>query len=76
MGRRKGDVNIGKRAYVEVHNILPDKTYPEIAQIIGCRRQALHMWSKGEIPSGIFLQRMCEMGADIDWILTGRRKDT
>lgn len=76
MSRRKSDERIGKRAYVAVHNLLPDMNDSQIAQILGCKRQAIHTWSNGETPSGIYLQRMCELGADIDWILTGRRKNT
>ena len=73
--RRKGDVNIGRRAYIAVHNLFPDMNDPQIAEQVGCRRQAIHMWSQGETPSGIFLQRLAWLGADIDWILTGRRKN-
>jgi transcriptional regulator with XRE-family HTH domain len=69
-------LEIGKRAYAAVHQLFPDKTCQQIAELIGCRKQAIYWWSQGETPSGIYLQRICELGADIDWILTGRRKDT
>jgi hypothetical protein len=68
-------VGIGERAYIAAHDLFPDMNDPQIANVLGCRRQASHTWSKGETPSGMFLQRLCELGADIDWILTGRRKE-
>jgi hypothetical protein len=74
--RRKADVKIGERAYVAAHALFPDMNDTQIANMLGCRRQAIHTWSQGETPSGIFLQRLCELGADINWILTGRRKYT
>ena len=74
--RRKADTRIGIRAYIAIHNLFPDETDPQIAKRLGCRRQTIHMWSQGEAPSGIFLQRLAFLGADIDWILTGRRIDT
>lgn len=74
--RRKSDTAIGERTFAAVHELFPDKTTPEIAKIIGCRKQAIYAWERGETPSGIFLQRMAFLGADIDWILTGRRKNT
>jgi transcriptional regulator with XRE-family HTH domain len=56
--------------------MFPDKSTAEIAKIIGCRKQAVYNWEHGITPTGMFLQRLAFLGADIDWILTGRRKDT
>lgn len=74
--KRKTDVAVGERAYIAVREMFPGKSLVEIAQIIGCRKQTLYIWKTGVAPDGIHLQRLCFLGADIDWILTGRRKDT
>lgn len=74
--RLKGDVRIGERTYEEITRLFPGKKPTAIARVIGCERRSIHAWRGGETPSGIYLQRLCYLGADIDWILTGRRKDT
>ena len=72
--RRKADLGIGMRAYIAVHQLFPGKSTAKIAKIIGCQKQTIAFWQQGETPSGIFLQQLCYLGADIDWILTGRSK--
>ena len=76
MSRRKGDTGIGKRAYAEIKRIFPGMMPKAIAKAVGCDRRSIYAWRDGETPNGIFLQRLCFLGADIDWILTGRRKNT
>ena len=73
--RRKGDVNIGRRAYAVVNTMFHEMSEPQIAKMIGCDKRTIYAWRDGETPSGIFLQRLAWLGADIDWILTGRRKN-
>jgi hypothetical protein len=71
----KQDIRIGQRTYEELCRLFPDKSTTQVAKILGCRRQAVYWWRDGITPSAIFLQRLAFLGADIDWILTGRRKD-
>lgn len=72
----KAEIAIGQRTYEALHQLFPDKSDNQIAKLIGCRKQAVYNWRSGMAPSPIFLQRLAFLGADIDWILTGRRKDT
>ena len=72
--KKKADINIGKRADLAVHQMFPDYDDQTIAKIIGCHRHIFFEWRQGKTPSGFYLQRMCSLGADIDWILTGRSK--
>lgn len=74
--KRKGEVQIGKRALEAVYQLFPDKTNVYIAKTLGGSTTMLWEWGQGKTPSGIFLARLCELGADIDWILTGRSKNT
>lgn len=74
--RKKQDIRIGQRAHEEACRLFPGKSAPQIAKIIGCRKQAVYWWRDGIAPSAVLLQRLAFLGADIDWILTGRRKDT
>lgn len=73
-GKRKANIEIGQRAYKEILRLFPDKSIPKIAILLGCKRQTIQEWDEGRAPSAIFLARMIELGADVNWILTGRRK--
>ena len=76
MSKRKSDIAIGQRAYEEVTRIFPGMMPKAIAKTFGCDRRTIYEWRDGTTPDGIYLQRLCFLGADIDWILTGRRKNT
>ena len=73
-GKRKASIEIGQRAYKEILRLFPNKSIRQIAILLGCKRQTIQEWSEGSAPSAIFLARMIELGADVHWILTGRRK--
>lgn len=72
--KRKSEVEIGKRAQLTVLQMFPDKTNAYIANVLGGSTTMLWEWGQGKTPSGIFLARLCELGADIEWILTGRSR--
>lgn len=72
--KRKGENQIGKRALQAVYQMFPDKSNAFIAKTLGGSTTMLWKWGQGKTPSGIFLSRLCELGADIDWILIGRSK--
>ena len=74
--KHKAGIAVGERAYTAVREMFPGKSLAEIARIVGCKRQTIHWWKTGCAPESIYLQRLCFLGADIDWILTGRRKNT
>lgn len=69
--RKVADISIGKRAYQEVLRLFPKMKDAE--SIIGCKNYTIYEWNKGVSPSAIYLARLLELGADIQWILTGRR---
>jgi hypothetical protein len=74
MGKRKGDLEIGKRAAQELLRIFPDLTEEQICKRIGFERKIFWFWKSGQTPSGFALQRMCFEGCDVKYILTGRRE--
>ena len=71
-GAMKADIGIGYRAAAEVRRLFPKKQHAIIA--IGCGKNTLNEWSYGVAPSAVYLARLHELGADVIWILTGRRK--
>ena len=72
--KRKSDIRIGQRYVVAARQLFPDISDKKIAKIIGCSPGMLYEWQEGKAPSGIYMQRLCYLGADINWILTGRSK--
>ena len=72
MSKRKADVRIGYRAAEEALR-LSGYSAPCAAALIGGERKLVYNWAEGNAPTAIYLQRLCEMGADISYILTGRR---
>lgn len=69
--RRKADINIGRRAYSVVLRMFPKMKDAE--RIIGCDNDTIYRWNEGVSPSAIYLQRLHELGADVIWILTGKK---
>lgn len=52
-------------------------TNVELAKKIGCTPQAIRWWiSGGGIPNAYYLARFYEIGADVIYILTGKRTRT
>ena len=74
VAKRKGDIEIGKRAAEELRRVFPDLTEAQICKRLGFDRKNLWFWKAGETPSGFALQRMCFEGCDVKYILTGRRE--
>lgn len=69
--RKTADIGIGYRAAAEVRRLFQKKKHAIIA--IGCGKNVLYEWSCGIAPSAIYLARLHELGADVIWILTGKR---
>jgi hypothetical protein len=68
-------VEIGKRAYEEVCNLFPKMSDAKI--LLGMKsNQLIYDWMEGCAPSAKYLQRLYYCGADIIYILTGRREKT
>lgn len=70
--QKKADIDIGHRAYEETMRLFPKKKQAMLA--IGCSKHVLPGWECGSAPTIIYLARLCELGADVEWILTGRRR--
>ncbi len=71
-GKRVADINIGIRAAQEIYRLYPKKK--QAMQALGCADNTIYSWENGIAPSAYFLQRMHELGADVIWILTGRKE--
>ena len=69
---KRPDVGIGYRAAAEVKWLFPKKKHALIA--IGCGKNTLNEWGYGVAPSAIYLAQLHELGADVIWILTGKRE--
>lgn len=74
--KRKSDIRIGQRAYSEVCRLFPDEKLITVARQIGCDKHALYAWRDGFAPSAMFLARLVQLGADVEWILTGKGSGT
>jgi len=70
----KGDVEIGYRAYSEVLRLFPRLT--DALNALGIRHENLYAWGRGGCPSAKYLARLLKAGADIEYILIGRKKDS
>lgn len=74
---KKAPIEIGYRTYEEFYRIFePDKrgNMNRAIQIMGCDRKTPYEWKEGRAPDAIYLSRLCELGADVVYILTGRRR--
>ena len=69
--RWKGEASIGKRAYEEILRIFPKMKDAKIA--IGCRDNNIYQWGEGVCPSAKYLARLYYVGADVVYILTGKK---
>lgn len=73
---KKAPIEIGQRTHEEFCHIFePDKrgNMKRAVQLIGCNRKTPYEWRDGRTPDAIYLSRLCELGADVVYILTGRR---
>ena len=76
MGRRKSDIFIGQRAAEEVNRICAEKDMRmvDFQRLIGIDKKNVYSWRDGGTPNSFFLQKLLYAGADIRYILTGRRE--
>lgn len=72
--QRKGDVEIGYRAYDEVLRLFPRAKDALVA--LGTNGDNIYSWKNGVCPSAKYLARLLKAGADIEYILIGRKKDS
>lgn len=73
MPREKGDIEIGRRAHEEVLRIFP--TQREAAARLGAERKRFNSWLHGYTPGANILAKLHYAGADVLYILTGKRSD-
>ena len=73
MPQRKAELDIGYRAAYETRRLF-DRVKDATAAI-GCYRRTICDWEHGVAPSAMYLARMHELGADVIWILTGKKED-
>ena len=72
MAKHKSDVRIGYRAAEEAMR-LSGYSATTAALLIGCSHKLVYSWADGNAPTAIFMQRLLELGADVTYILSGRR---
>lgn len=72
--KRTPDIGIGIRAAQEIYRLYPKKKHAMIA--LGCGKHTINEWEHGAAPSAGSLKRLHELGADVIWILTGRKEQT
>ena len=70
--KRPVNIGIGIRAAQETRRLFVKKKHALIA--LGCGKHTINEWSHGVSPSAANLQRLHELGADVIWILTGKRE--
>lgn len=68
----KADIEIGKRAFEEILRIFPSMVSAKRRLGISSNLQ-LYSWADGGAPSAKYLQRLHGCGADVIYILTGKR---
>ena len=72
--KRKGKIKIGRRFVEEMYRLNPGHSDKKISVLLGSKRSSLNEWKNGVTPGGIYLARAREMGADLDYILLGRKR--
>lgn len=71
---RKAQPDIGLRAVEELRRKY--RSTKEACLAVGCGRNNYYQWATGDAaPGTIFLQSMAELGLDVVYILTGKRKE-
>lgn len=75
MSEMRKDPRIGKRAAGEFHRLCGEETAQDTAERIGLTVQAVQSWGNGVAPGGFMLKLLHEAGADVLYILTGRRTE-
>lgn len=68
---KKAPIEIGYRAREEVLRLF-DKD-KDARAALGCGINTITHWGEGDAPSTLYMARLHEVGADVVYILTGRR---
>lgn len=71
MSMHKADIEIGHRAYDEALRLF--KNPLQASKRLKVERQQVYRWRDGMVPTGGTLAKTAWAGADIDYILTGRK---
>lgn len=71
MSRPKGDINIGFRMREECDRLF--KSCAEAGRAMRCDRKNLSYWAQGCTPDSMHLAKAHYLGADVIYILTGKR---
>ena len=71
--RTKPDVKIGRRAF-EFFNMQPEGANKACLKF-NIPHETVYEWANGICPSAYYLQKLCLLGADITYILTGKRSN-
>lgn len=73
----KADIAIGRRAFEEVLKIaaVRDITLRRATKLMGLDCRTVYFWHNGQAPGSAALQKLAAHGADIYYILLGRRKE-
>lgn len=72
--KEKERAEIAKRALQFVDS-LPYRFRWQKFRVCGMNCNIAYDWEKGTAPSALHLKRLVELGADANYILTGKRKD-
>ena len=73
MAKKKGNIQIGYRAYEEVCRIFGNG--PKAAYKMCIRKNIIYEWKAGGVPGGHYLALLHHYGCDVIYILTGRRNN-
>lgn len=73
MRQKKLDIEVGFRAYEEFRRVAGRRGMVKLAQRLGFGRKTAIAWKHGICPSVLYLAKLHYAGADVIYILTGRR---
>ena len=73
MARNKCDIEIGRRAFEEVKRLFPD--VKNGIDRMRMSKNAVYGWKDGATPGALMLARLHYAGADVIYILTGKRTE-
>ena len=71
MAQKQADIDIGRRAYEEAMRLFDN---PRTLRLrIGIGKSTVYQWKDGRSPGGLALARLHYAGADVLYILTGKK---
>lgn len=74
MSQKKADIEFGHRAWDEVQRLF--KNPRQAAARLGITRSIIYDWRDGHSLTMLSLEKLYYAGADIKYILTGRKSNT